>query len=74
MIAKCKSLPVQADYIAPGGFKIRLLPETKKGSCAHSTLPAGQTLLAVEHKTIVEIWYVLSGQGEICKEAEMMNR
>jgi mannose-6-phosphate isomerase-like protein (cupin superfamily) len=32
---------------------------------AHFTLPAGQTASAVTHRTVDEIWYVLSGAGEM---------
>jgi mannose-6-phosphate isomerase-like protein (cupin superfamily) len=32
---------------------------------AHGTLPPGRTSLAIRHRTIEEIWYVLSGVAEI---------
>jgi mannose-6-phosphate isomerase-like protein (cupin superfamily) len=35
------------------------------GSMAHFLLPAGQVSLAVRHRTVEEIWYILSGTGEM---------
>jgi mannose-6-phosphate isomerase-like protein (cupin superfamily) len=32
---------------------------------AHFQLPPGQTSIAVTHKTVEEIWFFLSGQGEM---------
>jgi mannose-6-phosphate isomerase-like protein (cupin superfamily) len=32
---------------------------------AHFRLPAGQVSQAVRHRTVEEIWYVLSGNGEM---------
>ena len=57
-------LPEEYDDIAPDGSEIRLLSGTERGSICHCTLPAGKTSLAVEHRTVEEIWYFLDGQGE----------
>jgi mannose-6-phosphate isomerase-like protein (cupin superfamily) len=35
---------------------------------AHFQLGAGQTSLAVTHRTVEEIWYVLSGRGEMWRK------
>jgi len=32
---------------------------------AHFHLPAGQVSRAVRHRTVEEIWFVLSGRGEM---------
>src|SRR4051794_22636966 len=32
---------------------------------AHFELPAGETSTAVTHRTVEEIWFFLSGQGEM---------
>ncbi len=53
------------DAIAPDGSEIRLLGARPGGTFAHCTLPAGATSLAVRHRTVEEIWYVLSGEGEV---------
>lgn len=34
----------------------------------HCTLPAGETSIAVAHKTVEEVWYVLSGQGQVWRK------
>ena len=60
-----KILQKQVDAIAPDGSKIRLLGEVTRSSFAHCTLPAGGVSKAVRHKTIEEIWYFLSGEGEV---------
>ena len=52
------------DVLAPDGSEIRLLPQTGGGSMVHCTLPPGAVSLAVTHRTVDELWYVLSGQGE----------
>ena len=54
-----------ADYVAPDGSEIRLLPQVRGGGFAHCTLPQGKTSLAVCHKTVEEIWFFLTGKGEV---------
>lgn len=53
------------DAIAPDGSEIRLLPQVEGGSMAHCTLPPGAVSLAVTHRTVSELWYVLTGAGEL---------
>jgi mannose-6-phosphate isomerase-like protein (cupin superfamily) len=53
------------DVLAPDGSEIRLLPEAPGGSMVHCTLPPGAVSLAVEHRTVSELWYVVSGAGEL---------
>lgn len=59
------ALKQEADYLAPDGSEIRLLPSMTGGGLAHCTLPAGKVSLAVAHKRVEEIWYVIEGQGEV---------
>jgi mannose-6-phosphate isomerase-like protein (cupin superfamily) len=59
------TLPRDHDIIAPDGSEVRVLLSLDKGSMAHFTLPAHQVSRAVRHRTIEEIWYVLSGTGEM---------
>lgn len=56
------------DTIAPDGSEIRFLPILDGGSAAHLTLKVGQTALAVAHKSVEEIWFVLSGMGEMWRK------
>jgi mannose-6-phosphate isomerase-like protein (cupin superfamily) len=64
-ILRAQALPGEPDCLAPDGSEIRLLPVLKGGSMSHCTLQPGQISTAVVHRTVEEIWYVLSGRGEI---------
>jgi mannose-6-phosphate isomerase-like protein (cupin superfamily) len=59
------TLPSVPDALAPDGSEVRILLSLKAGSMAHFQLPAGQISRAVRHKTVEEIWYILSGTGEM---------
>ena len=63
-----KHLPVKGDAIAPDGSKVRILLGLKGGGMAHFELPPDQTSTAVTHKTVEEIWYILSGRGEMWRK------
>jgi len=58
-----KPLGAKADATAPDGTAVRLLLALNGGSVAHFELSAGAVSHAVTHRTVEEIWYVLSGQG-----------
>jgi mannose-6-phosphate isomerase-like protein (cupin superfamily) len=60
-----RAVPTDADTLAPDGSEIRLLPAVDGGSMVHCRLPAGTRSLAVTHRTVEELWYVLTGSGEI---------
>lgn len=60
-----KKLPAQPDVSAPDGSDVRILLALAGGSMAHFELPPGQTTLAVTHRTVEEIWYILAGRGEM---------
>lgn len=60
-----KRLPVQRDCAAPDGSDVRLLLGVKNGALAHFQLGTDQVSIAVTHKTVDEVWYILSGQGEM---------
>lgn len=53
------------DALAPDGAEVRLLVDLPRGSMAHFTLPAGKVSRAIRHRTIEELWYVVSGKGEM---------
>ncbi len=61
-------LPVARDDVAPDGSDVRVLPRLRGGSMAHFELPAGQTSTAVTHRTVEEIWFFLSGRGEMWRK------
>lgn len=60
-----KRLPVQRDAVAPDGSHVRLLLGLPRGGMAHFELAPGETSTAVTHKTVEEIWFCLSGHGEM---------
>jgi mannose-6-phosphate isomerase-like protein (cupin superfamily) len=61
-------LPKDRGYIAPDGSEIRELSKVAGGGLAHCTLPVGSTSAAVFHKTVDEIWYFISGSGEVWRK------
>jgi len=60
-----KTLGAAIDAIAPDGTAVRLLSSLAGGSMAHFELPAGAVSHAVAHRTVEEIWFVVSGRGAI---------
>lgn len=63
-------LPSGHDVIAPDGSAVRVLLGLGGGGMAHFELAAGETSIAVTHRTVEEIWYVLTGRGEMWRKAE----
>lgn len=61
-------LPAAYDILAPDTSEIRYLSELDGGSMVHCTLKPGRVSLAIRHETVEEIWYVLSGTGEIWRK------
>ena len=47
---------------------MRILLQVRGGGLAHFELPAGQTSVAVRHRTVDEIWYFLHGSGEMWRK------
>ena len=70
MTFETTQLGTKVDAIAPDGSEIRLLGARPGGTFVHCTLPPGATSLAVRHRTVEEIWYVLSGEGEVWRSFE----
>ena len=60
-----KRLPTARDAVAPDGSDVRILLRLAGGSMAHFELPPGQISKAVTHRTVEEIWFFLSGRGEM---------
>lgn len=69
LILQTRAFKEEADYLAPDGSEIRLLPTMKGGGLCHCTLPAGKTSSPVAHRHVEEIWYVLEGEGEVWRKA-----
>jgi mannose-6-phosphate isomerase-like protein (cupin superfamily) len=56
------------DAIAPDGSEVRILASTARGSMAQFTLPAGKISIAVAHRTVEEVWFFTSGQGQLWRK------
>jgi mannose-6-phosphate isomerase-like protein (cupin superfamily) len=60
-----KTLGAGVDATAPDGTAVRLLLSLAAGSMAHFELPAGGVSHAVTHRSVEEIWFVVTGKGSI---------
>ena len=58
-------LPARPDAAAPDGSDVRELLHLGRGSMAHFELGPGRISRAMAHRTVDEIWYVLSGRGQM---------
>jgi len=58
-------LPAERTGVAPDGSDVRVLLGLPAGGMAHFELPAGRTSIAMVHRTVEEIWYVVAGRGEM---------
>lgn len=65
-----RSTPREPDDMAPDGSEVRLLAQLDSCGMAEFRLPAGRVSQAVEHRTVEEIWYVVSGAGEMWRSQE----
>ena len=69
-----KTLGAGVDATAPDGTAVRLLLSLAGGSMAHFELPAGGVSHAVTHRTVEEIWFVVTGRGAIWRSQEGVER
>ena len=58
-------LPAAPDAVAPDGSDVRVLLQLGRGSMAHFELAVGRVSRAVAHHAVDELWYVLSGHGQM---------
>ncbi len=65
-----KETPDTTDILAPDGSEVRILLALSGGGMAHFRLPPGQVSRAVRHRSVEEIWYVLSGTGEMWRSGD----
>jgi len=63
-----KQLPDERDAIAPDGSDVRVLLSLTGGSMAHFELAPHRTSTAVTHRTVEEIWFFLSGHGQMWRK------
>jgi mannose-6-phosphate isomerase-like protein (cupin superfamily) len=64
-----KQLPANRDAVAPDGSDVRILLSLSGGGMAHFELAPEQTSVAVRHRTVEEIWYILGGSGLMWRSA-----
>jgi mannose-6-phosphate isomerase-like protein (cupin superfamily) len=60
-----KHIPMERDAVAPDGSDVRILLGLKCGGMAHFELAPGQTSKAMTHRTVEEIWFFVSGRGQM---------
>ena len=70
MIFKTKHLPASPGLRAPDGSDVRVLLDLEGGSMAHFELAPGRASQAVVHRTVAEIWYIISGKGEMWRRQD----
>jgi len=63
-----RHLPEAFDVIAPDGSHIRLLSNTNRASMVHCSLPPGGCSKAVSHRSVDELWFFLSGSGQVWRK------
>jgi mannose-6-phosphate isomerase-like protein (cupin superfamily) len=56
------------DVMAPDGSEVRLLAASARGSMAHFRLAAGGVSRPVRHRSVEELWYFVSGRGEMWRK------
>ncbi len=56
------------DVLAPDGSEIRLLHSLDGASMVHCALPVGVVSIPVRHRTVEEVWYFLSGAGQVWRK------
>jgi mannose-6-phosphate isomerase-like protein (cupin superfamily) len=63
-----KHLPIERSAVAPDGSDVRILLGLRSGGMAHFELAPGQISKAVTHQTVEEIWYFISGRGQMWRK------
>src|SRR5688572_18955261 len=63
-----KHLPSTPTTTAPDGSDVRVLLGLGGGSMAQFQLAAGRISVAVTHRTVDEIWFILSGRGRMWRK------
>jgi mannose-6-phosphate isomerase-like protein (cupin superfamily) len=67
---KTKRIGDEPDAIAPDGSEVRVLCGLARGGLAVFSLLPHTVAKAVAHRTIEEIWYFVSGHGQIWRKLD----
>ena len=65
-----KQLVEENDTFAIDGSQIRILTQTQNGSMVHCRLGPGHKTKAVTHRTVDELRYYITGEGEFWRKNE----
>lgn len=65
-----RTKPDQRDAVAPDGSDVRVLVACNGASLAHFELAPNEVSVAVAHRTLEEVWYVIGGRGEMWRRSE----
>ena len=65
-----KQLSTEPDVQAPDGSDVRILLGLRGGGMAHFELAPGEVAQAVTHKTVEEIWYFVTGHGQMWRKTD----
>ena len=63
-----RHLPMAPDDVARDGSDVRVLLGLDDGGMAHFELGPGETSKAITHQTVEEIWFFLSGRGQMWRK------
>jgi mannose-6-phosphate isomerase-like protein (cupin superfamily) len=68
MTFETKAIGAAPDAIAPDGSEVRVLCQLSRGGIAVFLLPPGAVAKAIAHRTVEELWYVISGRGRMWRK------
>lgn len=60
-----QTLTTAVAVTAPDGSTVRILAGASRGSMAHFMLPSYGVARAVRHRTVEELWFIVSGRGRM---------
>ncbi len=63
-----KCISSAPDAVAPDGSEVRVLCQATRGGLAVFTLPPRAIAKPVAHRTVEEVWYILSGSGRLWRK------
>lgn len=61
-------MPAVFDVFAPDGSEISLLAKCSRGSMVYCSLPPGACSKAMVHRSVEELWFCLSGEGQFWRK------
>jgi mannose-6-phosphate isomerase-like protein (cupin superfamily) len=63
-----KRIHNEPDAIAPDSSEVRVLCQLSRGGLATFSLPPNAVSKAVAHRTVEEVWYIISGIGRMWRK------